>query len=146
MEFADSIIQQRLEVFSTALDQGASPSELRIYSGSKPALKGGAIDTQVLLVRLVFPRPAKASLVGNTLTLNDPPVSMVLMTGIATWARFVNGDGDFLADAVVSQPADATEDPPTNGIPHGTGDVWLDKTQLYQGGEVTVTLGTFSEA
>ena len=145
IEFSDEILQSRLEVFSNALDGGVSYSELRCYSGTKPASKGGAITDQVMLVKFVMPKPSKQTLIGNTLTLVNPPLATVVHTGIVKWARWFNGNGVFLADCLVSQPASETSDPPLNGVPHGTGDVWFDKTQLYEGGEVAITLGEFSE-
>lgn len=146
MELSDSLIQARLEAFTNALDAGTGGGKLRFYSGPQQMPKGAAISTQTLLAEFVFSNPSKASYSGNTLTLTDPVNAQALAAGIIVWARFVDGDDTFVADCSVSEPSDATSSPPTNGVPHGTGDVIIDNTQVYAGGEIDMLTIAFSEA
>jgi hypothetical protein len=100
------------------LDTGSSHARIRLYSGTRPSA-GGTATT--LLCELTLPKPC-GTVSAGVLTLGAPAADgQVLNTGIATWARIVNGNGDFAMDCDCSGPG-------------GGGDIVLAQTQLYAGG------------
>lgn len=129
--FSDAIISDRLRAFTRALDTGTGSSTLKVYTGTRPA-RNAAITSETLLVSFVFPKPSLIGVVGSVLSFNQPPMASVAETGIGTWGRFNDGDGAFIADCSV-------------GLAGSGADVELSHTQLYQGGEVTCTVGNLSE-
>ena len=130
--YSDAVIADRLQAFTRGLDSGSGPGQLKIYDGTRPN-SGAAITTQKLLVTAFFAKPSSAGVVNGVLSfdVDETPVTCV-DSGVATWARFENSAGTFLADTDV-------------GVSGSGKGVELSKVQLYLGGEVTVTLGTMVE-
>ena len=95
--------EARLAGTRTFLDTGAAKARIRIYDGSRPTA-GGAATT--LLVEIVLAKPC-GTVATNKLTLaaDDAAGYTVVAAGTASWARFVNGNGDWALDCDVSDAA-----------------------------------------
>jgi hypothetical protein len=106
------------------LDTGTGNAAVRIYGGTRPAspvdVHGSAMLTQISLTK-----PC-GTVDAGLLTLTQLEDGLILETGIATWARIVNGDG------LTAFDCDAGE---------GAGDwvVQLAQAQLYAGGDARIT-------
>ena len=105
------------------LDAGPEPARLRIYGGTRPAtpIEAPAGD---FLVEIALTKPA-GTIADGALTLTAVEDGLIQRSGIATWARFLNGEGASAFDA------DAGEGP-------GPWEVQLVTTQLYAGGNATL--------
>jgi len=97
---ATSLRNTRMNAVTAAIDAGAGPGLLRIYSGTRPAT-GGAATT--LLAELTFSDPSYGAASSGAITANpvnsDPSANA---DGTATWARIVDSNGTFVMDADVS--------------------------------------------
>lgn len=119
--------------FAALFDAAAgSPNAgyIRIYDGTQPTNGGDAITTQKLLAELRFGDPAFGSASNGTITANaiarDDSAND---TGTASWARLLDGDGNFIADVDVG----------TSGAT-----INLNTTSLVSGGPVEITSFTFT--
>lgn len=130
---SDSLRNARITLVKDAIDAGASTGLLRLYSGAKPAV-GAAITTQVLQCTLAFADPC-GTVSGPTLTFDTSGT----VTGTRvddkaiTWARIVDSDDNFVADAVVSMPG-------------GGGDVIVNSTTGAIGALIEFVSGSLTEA
>ena len=102
------------------LDAGANPARLRIYGGTRPATPA-TLPSSVMLVEIKLTKPA-GTIAAGVLTLTQQEDGLITATGIATWARLVNGND------VTALDLDCTGT-------DGTGDVKLASTNLYLGGD-----------
>lgn len=103
------------------LDTGATnPARLRLYGGARPASPLDA-TSEALLVEIALTKPAGV-MTGGALSLTQADNGLILASGIATWARLVNGED------VTALDMDCSD---TNGA----GDVKLATTTLYAGGQ-----------
>lgn len=121
--FAASVVSDRLQALTRALDADTDAGQIIIFN---------ATDDE--LVRLTFPKPSLSGVSGNVLTLHNPAPALVATSGIATWARLVDGTGATVADVSVGAS--------------GSGEVFeinAATTQLYAGAEITVTAATLTE-
>ncbi|MFN3377058.1 MAG: hypothetical protein ACK40S_10965 [Burkholderiaceae bacterium] len=101
------------------LDDGTAVARIRIYGGTRPA-SAAAEPTSAMLAEIALTKPA-GTLAAGTLTLTQAEDGMVVNTGIATWARVVNGAAATAFDLDCS-------------LPGAGGEVELAQTQLYLGG------------
>ena len=101
------------------LDSGAGNARVWIFEGARPA---SAEDppTSTLLVEIELTKPA-GTISGGLLSLTQAADGLIAQTGVATWARIVNGDAQTAFDADVGQGA-------------GPWEVELPQTQLFAGG------------
>jgi len=102
------------------LDAGPEPARLRLYGGTRPPTPESLPGT-VLLVEIRLTQPA-GTIAEGRLTLTAEADGLITATGVATWARLVNGQEVTALDLDCSGP-------------EGTGDVILASTQLYLGGD-----------
>ena len=102
------------------LDAGPEAARLRIYGETRPATPAHA-PASALLVEIRLTRPAGV-ISDGLLTLTQQEDGLIAATGIATWARLVNGN-DVTALDLDCSGAD------------GDGDVKLASTALYLGGD-----------
>lgn len=137
ISFSQSVISDRLQALTRAIDASNAPGKLLIYSGPVP-LPGQPPDTAIQLCALLFPKPSLAGVAGKVLTLLNPAPSLVIATGTAAWARLVSGNGDYVADLDVGLPLSAAAVRLNNGADPLS-------LNLYAGGEITVTLATLQE-
>lgn len=109
----------RLEGTRAFLDQGAHPARVRIYSGMRP---GTPADPPVsaMLVELELTKPC-GSVIDGQLVLTPQEIALITASGVATWARIVNGA------EITAMDLDCS------GLPE-SGDIRLAQTQLYAGG------------
>jgi hypothetical protein len=80
------------------IDSAATAGKVNIYSGTRPAVGGDAITTQVLLATLVFSKPC-GTVANGTLTfsaINQDAGADA--TGTAAWGRILDGSNNFVAD------------------------------------------------
>lgn len=102
------------------LDTGPNPARLRIYGGARPATPSST-PTSAMLVEIKLTKPA-GTISGGLLTLTQQEDGLITATGVATWARLVNGNDVTALDLDCS----GTD---------GSGDVKLASTNLYMGGD-----------
>ena len=102
------------------LDTGTNSARLRIYGGTRPATPS-TLPNSVMLVEIKLTKPA-GTIAAGVLTLTQQEDGLITATGIATWARLVNGND------VTALDLDCTGT-------DGTGDVKLASTNLYLGGD-----------
>ncbi|MDW3682927.1 hypothetical protein RA280_14455 [Cupriavidus sp. CV2] len=130
------MIQDRLQALTRAIDAGSGPGVLNIYDGTRPATKGAAVTTQNKLAALPFAKPSAGSISGTTLTLLvSAAAQLALKTGVAAWARITDSAGTFVADMDVGAGKEVV--PLVSGSP---------SSQLYEGGEVSVSVASLVEA
>jgi hypothetical protein len=112
--------EARLAGTLTFLDAGSNPARLRIYGGTRPETPA-TTPTSAMLVEIRLTKPAGA-ISNGLLTLTQQEDGLITASGIATWARLVNGDDVTALDLDCS----GTD---------GNGDVKLASTTLYLGGD-----------
>lgn len=120
-------------------DDAAGPSEIRLYATPQPAT--GAAPGADPLATIALTTPC-ATLAAGVLTLHpaDLAGSMVLVSGIPRWARWLRSDEVLVADGIVTD-VDNGGDFTVEGGTTPDGDT---SPQLIAGGLVllgTVTLG-----
>jgi len=128
---SQSVIADRLRALTRALDGGATPGKLLIYSAPNPGV-GQPAGAQPL-VTVAFPAFSEAALAGKKQTLQLPGSALVQITGEAAWARLADGGGNFVADLDV-------------GLPGSTAALWIDNRRapadlmLFAGGDFDLSL------
>jgi hypothetical protein len=116
----------RLSAVVAFLDTGESVARVRIYPGVRVLV--GADPNGGFLAELPLQKPSGSVLDGLlTLVPGDPVLNA--NSGVAAWARLVNGNGETAFDCDVS---DTT----------GTGEIKIQNTVLFEGGETRMVSGT----
>ncbi len=121
--------EARLAATLAFLDAGPLPARLRLFGGDRPA-SPSAPPGAPLLVEIRLSKPA-GTVTGGILSLTAEADALITATGVATWARLVNGEELCAMDLDCSDSA-------------GTGDIQLASTLLYLGGDarlVSAVLG-----
>lgn len=103
------------------LNAGTGAAQIRIYGGTRPATPLAEPDSP-MLAAIPLANPA-GSVSGGLLSLVAEDEGLIVSTGIATWARIVNRNGDVAFDC------DA-------GAGVGPWEVQLAQAQLFAGGGV----------
>ncbi|MQR02318.1 hypothetical protein [Glaciimonas soli] len=116
----------RLNGTLTFLNSGNEPARIRIYSAPQPA--NGAEPDGVPLVEMALRKPA-GTVVDGVLTLATAVDAMIMQSGVATWARVINGNNELAWDCDVTDSK-------------GNGFIQLPSTTLYAGGVTRLVLGT----
>lgn len=120
----------RLTGTLTFNDLGAGVSRLRVYDDPKPTTPGAAITTQILLAEIPLNKPSGTlNTTTSVLTLSSSATPLASNSGAATWARQVNGNGDWSADYDVTNEA-------------GDGAVKLEDTDILAGAVVALIEAT----
>lgn len=108
MTFAISVAHNNARLAGTVAyaDTGLDPSRIQFYDTAQPAF--GAAPGGTPLAEAVLAKPCGA-VVANALVLDqaDPAGDLITATGVAVWARWVNGNGDVVADGAVTDAAGA---------------------------------------
>ena len=128
----------RLIAVVAFLDTGAGVARVRIYPGVRVLV--GAAPNSGFLAELPLQKPSGSVLDGLlTLAAGDPVLNA--NSGVATWARVVNGNGETAFDCDVSDMTGAGEIAFDCDVSDMTGDavIKLEKTQLYEGGKAFLT-------
>lgn len=115
--------EARLAGVAGFLDSGALAGRIRIYGGIRPASVNDAPGS-AMLVEIVLTEPS-GTVSGGVLTLTATGLAQVVVSGTATWARIVNGNGDTAGDGDVTDLA-------------GNGDIKISSTALWVGGFVSL--------
>lgn len=102
----------------------AGGATVALYATTRPAT--GAAPGAAALATFVLPQPA-GTIVGDLLTLGVVDDALILVSGVALWAR-ASADGTHLLDCDVSDTA-------------GAATIRLSTTQLYAGGLVRLASG-----
>jgi hypothetical protein len=118
----------RLSAVVVFLDTGAGVAMVRIYPGVRP-LVSAAPETG-FLVELPLLKPS-GSVLDGALTLAPGEPALNANSGVAAWARVVNGNGETAFDCDVSDTA-------------GTGEIKIQSTVLYEGGETRMVSGVLT--
>jgi hypothetical protein len=113
----------RLQGTANFADTGVQNSRIRLYATAQPAM--GADPGAAPLVEILLTKPC-GTVVDNALLLTQaaPGGDLIATTGAALWGRWINGNGDLVADGVVTDSA-------------GNGDIKLSGTlgtMIYSGG------------
>lgn len=136
--FSQAVIEDRLQALTRALDSDPNGGgQLKIYPATQPSA-GAGVSTAPLAV-LTFAKPSLNNVTGAVLTLNNPAQAMVLVSGVAAWARLENGAGQWVADLNVGLAGSGAAVALSNGAA-------TPSLQLYAGGTVSVTLAKLAEA
>lgn len=112
--------EARLAATRDKLDAGVGNAAIQVYGGTKPGTIGGTPGS-AMLVEIELTKPC-GTVASGLLTLTQAADGPIAVTGQATWARFVDGNGSVVMDADCS---DTT----------GTASVKLVDTQLNEGGD-----------
>lgn len=119
----------RLSATLAFLDTGSAPARLRIYSGARPEMPW-ADPMGELLVEIRLSKPA-GTIGSGLLTLTQQENGLIVASGIASWARLVNGD-DVAAMDLDCSDTDAG------------GDIQLISLMLYLGGDARMVSAILS--
>lgn len=107
--------------------QGTVAATAEIYDGTQPAF-GEAPTCCVLLCTISFAEPL-GTISNGVLSLTPTNEYMNVASGIATWARIKNGNGEHGWDCAVSDLA-------------GSAPLKMASTQLYAGGYARIVSGS----
>jgi hypothetical protein len=94
----------RLDGLKTAIDAGAGPGLIKIYSGTQPANADAALSGNTLIGTLTFTDPSAPAASGGVLTFS--PIAQDVsadQTLVATWARITDSTGAQVFDCDVAQ-------------------------------------------
>jgi hypothetical protein len=116
--------EARLTGLLAFLDTGG-PGTVQVFAGIRPTLGGNPESPALVEITLALPAGIVAD---NVLTLTPTADALVVATGIASWARLVNGAGALAFDCDVS-------------VTGGTGEITLPTLQLFAGGYSRLTSG-----
>lgn len=118
----------RLSAVVAFLDTGAGVARVRIYQSARPLVT--AVPNSGFLAELPLLKPSGVVLDG-VLTLAPGEPVLNANSGVAAWARVVNGNGETAFDCDVTDTA-------------GTGEIKIQSTVLYEGGETRMVSGALS--
>lgn len=121
--------EARLQGTLSYLDSGTANARVRIYGGTRPASVND-VPSSAMLVEVSLTKPA-GTIATGLLSLTQLEDGLIQNSGIATWARVVNGNDDVAFDCDAGEGAGAWE-------------VQLAQAQLYAGGDakiISATLG-----
>lgn len=115
----------RLSAVVAFLDTGAGVARVRIYPGVRPLV--AAPPPSGFLAELPLSKPS-GSVLDGVLTLAPGVPVLNANSGVAVWARVVNGNAETAFDCDVS---DMT----------GLGEIKIQNTVLFEGGETRMVSG-----
>lgn len=117
------MITTSLLAIKQCIDSGISNGKIRIYTAPKP-LSPMDTPTGVQLVEIILTKPC-GNISTNTLYLTQQSDSIIMASGVASWARILNSDNLPILDMDCSDA-------------NGTGDLKLSETILYAGGYISL--------
>lgn len=118
-----ALANARLQGTVNYLDTGAGNAAVRIYGGTRAANPATA-PSSAMLAQVDLTKPC-GTISAGVLTLTQLANGMVSNSGIPTWARIVNGDGDTAFDADAGQGSGAWE-------------IQLAQAAMYAGGDAQI--------
>lgn len=94
--FSNSVISDRLQAFTRALDAGEGGGKIKLYGGTQPP--AGASHTQSLLCELSLPKPSVISVSDGILTISSPFSALAVLDGVVAWCRLSDSNNNWVAD------------------------------------------------
>lgn len=88
----------QLQALANYIDQGSANATFIFYEDTKPASVTTSAVNIAKLVTLTLPKPCFKKLNTDSIELHQTDAATVIKTGIATWARLFNGEGEAVAD------------------------------------------------
>lgn len=85
----------------TALSSGAGAKKLAVYSGAIPENAGEAVTAQVKLIEFAIDPATWTVVDGELIVPASAPVDAIA-TGVARWARFIDGNDEVVMDVDVT--------------------------------------------
>lgn len=125
IQISTELNEARLNAVNNYLGRGGDHASVHLYSGARPAL--GAEPASAPLVTLALRNPV-GTVENGQLKITPTDEALINTSGIATWARVVNGAGELAWDCDVSEP-------------EGHAELRLTTTQLYAGGTTRILSG-----
>ncbi len=120
----------RLTQILAALDAASTPARILFYATVQPAAGAAAGGTAIAAVTLAQPA---GSVTGTVLQITVPEnPGQFVADGTIVWARFVDGNDTWIADADVTESG-------------GDGTVTVTPRAGYTGGYVKLTSGSIAE-
>lgn len=116
----------RLQGVIAFLSMGFEQARAQVFAGERPAF--GETPLGPMLASIVLQEPL-GTVDAGILTLTPTNEALILVTGVASWARIVNGNGVLAWDCDVSEI-------------DGGGELQLPTTMLYAGGTTRILSGT----
>lgn len=127
MKISIALNTVRLQATLDFLDLGSGNAAVQIYGGDMAAEPEDAPGS-AMLVQVGLTKPC-GTITDGLATLTQLADGMIATSGIATWARFVNGDGAAAVDCKAGSGPQDPEDPYQ---------VELTTTALYAGGDAQI--------
>lgn len=125
IQISTALNEYRLNAVINFLAMGTANASVQIYSGPRPILGGQPQGDLLATIVLIEPIGEVAS---GQLSITPTDEALIEISGQATWARIVNGEGALAWDCDVSDLA-------------GTGELRLPSTTLYAGGYTRIVSG-----
>ena len=125
IQISTDLNDYRLNAVVNFLAIGTENARVLIYGGVRPAF--AATPAGSLLATIVLVEPI-GDVDNGQLTITPTDEALIETSGVATWARMVNGDGTLAWDCDVSDL-------------NGTGELRLPSTNLYAGGYTRIVSG-----
>lgn len=123
--------EARLQATANFIDSGTGAGYFAVYAGTRPASIADAPGSAAL-VQIVLNEPC-GTVASNVLALSASAPAMVADSGLASWARLFNGDGQAALDCDVGLYSD----------PGDPGELRLSNLNLYAGAEVSLVSAVF---
>jgi hypothetical protein len=121
----------RSDAIKTAIDLGAGPGTIKMYTGTQPATADSALSGNTLLGTLTFTDPSAGASVNGVLTFSAITQDTAAdATGTATWARIADSTGTTVFDCDVN----------TSGAT-----INLNTTSIVTGGPIQISSFTITE-
>lgn len=130
VSYSMPVKKARSSAVLSLIDAAIAAGKLTLYSGSRPAVSDLPPDTSLLEMMLANP----CGVVNDQAEIVFSPVAdaMVASSGVATWARMSDGDGNAVADFDV-------------GLPGSGAAIVMTDTDLKAGSLIRVTLAKLIE-
>jgi hypothetical protein len=128
---APAIRNSRLTIIAQALDSAATPGKIRLYEGDRPDAE--TLGTQTLLAELRLPKPLTWRVNSGRLVMDARGETLCRRSGIARWARLLDGDNGWVMDIDV-------------GVTGSGAALELNRIELFAGGSLQLTMNEIREA
>lgn len=126
IEISTGLNEARLQATANYIDSGAGAGYFAIYGGTRAANIATSPATPAL-VQIELTEPC-GTVAAGVLSLTGADPAMVVNSGVATWARLFNGDGQPVLDCDCGLYSD----------PGDPGELRLSNLSLYAGAEVAI--------
>lgn len=88
---------------TTKIDAGSGPGTVNVYDGNMPSTPNTIITDQKLLCTIVLNKPSFSPSSSGIITLQGAPIiGTAIKSGLSTWARIQDSDGNAVFDCDVA--------------------------------------------